>query len=219
MSTNVYFWGDDDSLHKVEDVERLSLLLGSDTYDMINMERAQIRESVSGQSTSSQTEECGAEHICNNPRCDSSTQKHEDEDISHHQIVKMILDDIIDDVTSWVVKNDNTSTKPDVQHQIERNKLFPIPRFTNVDKSLHSALHWSEDTADRLTHENNNNRVMTRKQHKDLVNSIEKIHGYLQETITSDKREDILEGLDKLFNGGHISIQQQRLYIQLKLGR
>ena len=37
MSTNVYFWGDDDSLHKVEDVGRFSLLLGSDTYDMINV--------------------------------------------------------------------------------------------------------------------------------------------------------------------------------------
>lgn len=218
MSTKFYFWGDDDSLHKVEDVGRFSLLLGSDTYDMINMERAQIRMSVSGQSTSPQTEECGADHICNNTRCDSSTQKHEDKDISHHQIVKMILDDIIDDVTSRVVKND-TRTEPDVQHQIERNLLIPIPRFTNVDKSLHSALHWSEDTVDRLTHENNKNRVMTREQHKDLVSSIEKIHGYLRETITSDKREDNLEGLDKLFNGGHISIQQQRLYIQLKLGR
>jgi len=218
MSTKFYFWGDDDSLHEVEDVGRFSLLLGSDTYDRINMERAQIRESVSGQSTSPQTEECGADHICNNTRCDSSTQKHEDKDISHHQIVKMILDDIIDDVTSRVVKND-TRTEPDEQHQIERNLLIPIPRFTNVDKSLHSALHWSEDTVDRLTHENNKNRVMTREQHKDLVSSIEKIHGYLQETITSDKREDNLEGLDKLFNGGHISIQQQRLYIQLKLGR
>ena len=218
MSTKFYFWGDDDSLHEVEDAGRFSLLLGSDTYDRINMERAQIRESVSGQSTSSQTEECGADHICNNIRRDASTQKHEDEDISHHQIVKMILDDIIDDVTSRVVKND-TRTKPVVQHEIERNVLVPIPRFTNVDKSLHSALHWSEDTVDRLTHENNKNRVMTREQHKDLVSSIEKIHGYLQETITSDKREDNLEGLDKLFNGGHISIQQQRLYIQLKLGR
>ena len=78
MSTNVYFWGDDDSLHKVEDVGRFSLLLGSDTYDMINMERAQIRMSVSDQSTLPQTEECGADHICNNTRCDSSTQKHED---------------------------------------------------------------------------------------------------------------------------------------------
>ena len=218
MSTKFYFWGDDDSLHEVEDVGRFSLLLGSDTYDRINMERAQIRESVSGQSTSPQTEECGADHICNNTRCDSSTQKDEDKDISHHQIVKMILDDTIDDVTSRVVKND-TRTEPDEQHQIERNLLIPIPRFTNVDKSLHSALHWSEDTVDRLTHENNKNRVMTREQHKDLVSSIEKIHGYLQETITSDKREDNLEGLDKLFNGGHISIQQQRLYIQLKLGR
>lgn len=64
MSTKFYFWGDDDSLHKVEDVGRFSLLLGSDTYDMINMERAQIRMSVSGQSTSPQTEECGADHIC-----------------------------------------------------------------------------------------------------------------------------------------------------------
>ena len=128
----------------------------------------------------------------------------------------MILDDTIDDVTG--VKND-TRTKPVVQHEIERNVLVPIPRFTNVDKSLHSALHWSEDTVDRLTHENNKNRVMTREQHKDLVSSIEKIHEYLQETITPDKREDNLDGLDKLFNGGHISIQQQRLYIQLKLGR
>ena len=135
MSTKFYFWGDDDSLHKVEDVGRFSLLLGSDTYDMINMERAQIRMSVSGQSTSPQTEECGADHICNNTRCDSSTQKHEDEDEDlSHQIVKMILDDTIDDVTSRVVKND-TSTVPDVQHQIERNVLIPIPRFTIVDKS------------------------------------------------------------------------------------
>ena len=106
--------------------------------------------------------------------------------------------------------------------QAPREKMLrPIPRFTIVSKSLHSALNWPEDTVDRLTDEYNQNRLMSRGQYENLCSSIEKIHKYMQETITSDNnndndsdsKQDILDGLDKLFNGGHISNYQQKTYI------
>ena len=103
----------------------------------------------------------------------------------------------------------------------QEKMLRPIPRFTIVSKSLHSALNWPEDTVDRLTDEYNQNRLMSRGQYENLCSSIEKIHKYMQETITSDNnndndsdsKQDILDGLDKLFNGGHISNYQQKTYI------
>jgi predicted PP-loop superfamily ATPase len=101
----------------------------------------------------------------------------------------------------------------------QEKMLRPIPRFTIVSKSLHSALNWPEDTVDRLTDKYNQNRLMSRGQYENLCSSIEKIHKYMQETITSDNnndsdsKQDILDGLDKLFNGGHISNYQQKTYI------
>ena len=53
MRSKVYFWGDDDSLREVEDVERWRFLLGSDTYDIINAERSKIRLLFSGQQSTS----------------------------------------------------------------------------------------------------------------------------------------------------------------------
>ena len=98
--------------------------------------------------------------------------------------------------------------------QAPREKMLrPIPRFTIVSKSLHSGLNWSEDTVQRLTDEYNQNRVMSREQHQNLVGSIDKIHKYMQETITSSNTRDILGGLEKLLNGGHISNYQQKIYI------
>jgi hypothetical protein len=92
--------------------------------------------------------------------------------------------------------------------------LRPIPHFTTVSKSLHFALNWSEDTVDRLTDKyNHQHRLMSREQYQNLVSSIEKIHEYMQETITSNNTQDILDGLEKLFNGGHISNYQQKTYI------
>ena len=70
----------------------------------------------------------------------------------------------------------------------QEQMLRPIPCFTSVSKSLHFALNWSEDTVDRLTDEyNQQNRLMSREQYQNLVSSIEKIHEYMQETITSNK--------------------------------
>ena len=90
MRSKVYFWGDDDSLREVEDVERRwRFLLGSDTYDIINAERSKIRLLFSGQqSTSLPTDE--QHHICN-VKHGLSTQNHEEEDISQQQIVKRQL--------------------------------------------------------------------------------------------------------------------------------
>ena len=96
---------------------------------------------------------------------------------------------------------------------IIQKMLQPIPRFTIVSKSLHSALNWLEDTVDRLTDENNKNRVMSRGQYENLCSSIENIHEYIKETVGSDNTRDILGGLEKLFNGGHISNYQYKSYI------
>lgn len=96
----------------------------------------------------------------------------------------------------------------------QEQMLRPIPCFTSVSKSLHFALNWSEDTVDRQTDEyNQQNRLMSREQYQNLVSSIEKIHEYMQETITSNNTQDILDGLEKLFNGGHISNYQRKAYI------
>jgi hypothetical protein len=89
--------------------------------------------------------------------------------------------------------------------------LRPIPCFTIVTKPLHCALNWSEDTVDRLSEEYNKNRLMSREQHQNLVGSIDKIHKYM--IVSSDNTQDILNGLEKLFNGCHISIYQQKTYI------
>jgi len=98
--------------------------------------------------------------------------------------------------------------------QTQQEKMSrPIPCFTIVSKPLHCALNWSEDTVDRLTDEYNQNRLMSREQHQNLVGSIDKIHKYIQETIPSGNTQDILYGLEKLFNGGHISKYQQKTYI------
>ena len=97
--------------------------------------------------------------------------------------------------------------------QAQEKMLQPIPRFTIVSKSLHSALNWLEDTVDRLTDENNKNRVMSRGQYENLCSSIDKIHEYIKETVGSDNTRDILGGLEKLFNGGHISNYQHKSYI------
>jgi len=96
--------------------------------------------------------------------------------------------------------------------QAQETILRPIPRFTIVSKSLHSALNWPEDTVDRLTDEYNQNRLMTRGQYENLCSSIEKIHKYMKETITSGNTRDVLDGLEKLFNGGHISNYQHKTY-------
>ena len=93
--------------------------------------------------------------------------------------------------------------------------LISIPHFTNVPKSLHCALHLSEEEIGRLTDLKSIKkgrarvrcRVMSWQQYEDLASSIERIDEYLQKTINSDKGEDILKGLDRLFNGGHISSQ------------
>ena len=89
--------------------------------------------------------------------------------------------------------------------------LRPIPCFTIVTKPLHCALNWSEDTVDRLSEEYNKNRLMSREQHQNLVGSIDKIHKYM--IVSSDNTQDILNGLEKLFNGCHIRIYQQKTYI------
>ena len=101
----------------------------------------------------------------------------------------------------------------DMSAQAQEKMLQPIPRFTIVSKSLHSALNWLEDTVDRLTDENNKNRVMSRGQYENLCSSIENIHEYIKETVGSDNTRDILGGLEKLFNGGHISNYQYKSYI------
>ena len=100
-----------------------------------------------------------------------------------------------------------------ISAQAQETILRPIPCFTIVSKSLHSALNWSEETVDRLTDEYSQNRLMSRGQYENLCSSIENIHEYIQETTTSDNTLDILDGLDKLFNGGHISNYQQKTYI------
>ena len=104
--------------------------------------------------------------------------------------------------------------------QTQQEKMSrPIPCFIIVSKPLHSALNWSVVTVDRLTDEYNKNRLMTRGQYENLCKSIEKIHNYLKETITSGNTRDVLDGLEKLFNGGHISNYQHKIYIaRYKLG-
>ena len=105
--------------------------------------------------------------------------------------------------------------------------LISIPHFTTVPKSLHCALLLSEEEIGRLTDSKLIKKgrarvrcsVMSPQQYVDLAGSIERIDEYLQKTINSDKGEDILKGLDRLFNGGHISSQQRQKYIHLKLGR
>jgi len=54
---------------------------------------------------------------------------------------------------------------------------------------------------------------MSRGQYENLCSSIEKIHEYIKETIPSGNTRDILNGLEKLLNGGHISKYQQKIYI------
>ena len=115
---------------------------------------------------------------------------------------------VVDNLPSGSDFADSMST------QTQQEKMSrPIPCFTIVSKPLHCALNWSEDTVDRLTDEYNQNRLMSREQHQNLVGSIDKIHKYMQETIPSGNTQDILYGLEKLFNGGHISKYQQKTYI------
>ena len=204
MTSKVYFFCDDDSFREV-DAEKFGFLLGSDSFDMINAEMSQIRKTLTSPLYEGEDEyHQPVDLVCSNDN-DLSGQM---QDSSSQHTVEIAVD------TAHYTEFDcisNESSKHGTSTQKQNQKR--IPCFTTVDKSLHSALTWSEDTIDRLTDEYNQNRLMSREQHQNLVGSIDKIHKYMKETVTSGDTRDILDGLEKLFNGGHISKYQQKTYI------
>ena len=204
MSSKVYLFCDDGLFCEV-DAEKFGFLLGSNSFDMINAEMSQIRKTLTSPLDDEEYHQPPApDCVCGNDN-DLSSQM---QDSSSQQTVKIAVD-TPHYTESYFICNESSKHGISTQKQNQRG----IPSFTKVDKSLHSALDWSEDTVDRLTDEYSNSRLMSRGQYENLCSSIEKIHEYMQETITSNNTQDILDGLEKLFNGGHISKYQQKTYI------
>lgn len=90
----------------------------------------------------------------------------------------------------------------------------PMSRFTCVDQSLHVALTWDKQKADRLTDVSNKNRMMPREMYDDLCDSIGRIYEHIVKSVLSTERTDILGGLEALCNGGHISYHQRRAFLE-----
>ena len=197
MTSKVYFFCDDDSFREV-DAEKFGFLLGSDSFDMINAEMSQIKKTLTSPLDDEEYQQ-PPDLVCSNDNNLSSQMQ----DSSSQHTVKIAVDNSPSDSDSA------GGMSPKAQEKMIR----PIPRFTIVSKPLHCALNWSEGTVDRLTDEYNQNRLMSRGQYENLCSSIEKIHEYIKETIPSGNTRDILNGLEKLLNGGHISKHQQKIYI------
>ena len=197
MTSKVYFLCEDDSFREV-DAEKFGFLLGSDSFDMINAEMSQIRKTLTSPLDDEEYQQ-PPNLVCSNDNNLSSQMR---DSLSQHT-VKIAVD----------TSPPSSDSAGGMSAQAEEKILRPIPRFTIVSKPLHCALNWSEGTVDRLTDEYNQNRVMSRGQYENLCSSIEKIHEYIKETIPSGNTRDILNGLEKLLNGGHISKYQQKIYI------
>ena len=93
-----------------------------------------------------------------------------------------------------------------------------VPRFTIVQRHLHSALKWTPEEVKRRTAHYKKDKLLTENEHGNLCDSIERIYEHLMKTVKSKKSEDILEGLEKLCSGGHISYDQRQAFIRLNLG-
>jgi hypothetical protein len=197
MTSKVYFLCDDDSFREV-DAEKFGFLLGSDSFDMINAEMSQIKKTLTSPLDDEEYQQ-SPDLVCSNDNELSSQMR---DSLSQHT-VKIAVD----------TSPSGSDSAGGMSAQAQEKMIRPIPRFTIVSKPLHCALNWSEGTVDRLTDEYNQNRLMSRGQHENLCSSIEKIHEYIKETIPSGNTRDILNGLEKLLNGGHISKHQQKIYI------
>jgi hypothetical protein len=199
MTSKVYFLCDDDSFREV-DAEKFGFLLGSESFDMINAEMSQIKIKKTLTSPLDDEEyQQPPDLVCSNDNELSSQMR---DSLSQHT-VKIAVD----------TSPSGSDSAGGMSAQAQEKMIRPIPRFTIVSKPLHCALNWSEGTVDRLTDEYNQNRLMSRGQYENLCSSIEKIHEYIKETIPSGNTRDILNGLEKLLNGGHISKYQQKIYI------
>jgi len=203
MTSKVYFLCDDDSFREV-DAEKFGFLLGSDSFDMINAEMSQIKKTLTSPLDDEEYQQ-PPDLVCSNDNNLSSQMQ----DSSSQHTVKIAVDNSPSD----------SDSAGGMSPKAKEKMIRPIPRFTIVSKPLHCALNWSEGTVDRLTDEYNQNRLMSRGQYENLCSSIEKIHEYIKETIPSDSTRDVLDGLEKLLNGGHISNYQHKTYIaRYKLG-
>ena len=89
-----------------------------------------------------------------------------------------------------------------------------MSRFTRVDQSLHVALTWDRQKADRLTDVSNKNRMMPREMYYDLCDSIGRIYEHIVKSVLSTERIDVLGGLEALCNGGHVSYHQRRAFLE-----
>ena len=85
---------------------------------------------------------------------------------------------------------------------------YKVPQFTTVSRHLHSVLKLNPEEIKMHIADNKMDKLLTETEDGNLRASIERMYEQLMKTDKSEKRDDILEGSEKLYNGGHVSYDQ-----------
>jgi len=191
----------------------MRFFLSSATHDMIEEELSQLKHEVSQDIPPIPTSEDRANRIYSQIKEEDGEPEVVSSSYNPSSVDDVVSDEIVDTVVS---RESNHATSDQIDHTTakyqEEKILVPVPRFTVVGRSLHFALQWSGDKVDRLTSSFNKKGLMSREDYNDLCSSIERIHGYLQETVKSDNINEYAKGLEKLLNGGLITNDQAKAY-------